>query len=73
MDPIDAGAMYRFCITLGLAFLLLGGGGAFAEQMALLLDMGLSDVEANARELAKHNGDIEAAVTALLMSGASLG
>ena len=43
------------------------------EQMTLLVDMGLSDVEANERELRKHNGDIEAAVTALLMSGSSLG
>ena len=28
---MTAGALYRFCITLGLAFLLLGGGGVFAN------------------------------------------
>ena len=40
--------------------------GPYALQMEQLVDMGLSDLEANARELERNSGDITATVTSLL-------
>ena len=40
--------------------------GPYALQMEQLVDMGLSDLEANCRELERNNGDITATVTSLL-------
>ena len=40
--------------------------GPYALQMEQLVDMGLSDLEANARALERNHGDITATVTSLL-------
>ena len=40
--------------------------GPYALQMEQLVDMGLSDLVANAKELERNLGDITATVTSLL-------